>query len=291
MSRLSDSVAQSGAGAGAYTRTTMANPLVGGYFGFSANMANYVANAGFRLQQLQCAVLWVPGAIQNLDNPELWVGHIKAVMEQHTRTIEGFQRALQVDHFTQPAGGAGAEQFDPGNVTQQQPTPSHGIGEKYGFPNGTLFEWWIRLFIMDPDIKRPLIMFYPNPPADLLPDMTSMICLYWDTDPTGFEIINAYLGVGMQPKSSGTRESRMDRSQAVASDLVHNIEFTGTFIMNEAVNQLAAEINAQRMTVGAIPYMQELPDELTTINTDVQAVKTGVANQVEDLVNSQVNLT
>lgn len=290
MSRLSDSLAQSGAGVNTYTRTTMANPLTGGYFGIAANLANYVANGGFRLQQLQCAVLWVPGAIEYLDYPEVWTGHIKAVMEKHTRSIEGFQRALQVDHFTQPAGGAGAEQFDPANVTQQQPTPTHAIGEKYGFPNGTLFEWWIRLFIMDPDVKRPLIMFYDNAPSDLLPDMTSMMCLYWDTDPTGTEIINAYLGVGMQPKSSGTRESRFDKTQAVASDLVHNIEFTGTFIMNEAVNQLAAQINSERNVVGAIPYYQELPDELSSIDTNVEAVKTGVADQIEDIAAAQVNI-
>lgn len=288
MPRFTDSTAQPGVGPAAFTNATMVNALTGGYFGFNANLARYVDNAGFRQQQLRCFVLETPGAIRYLDHPELWHGHIKVVMEKHTRTITGFQRALTVDDFTQPAGGAGAEQHDPGNVTQQQPVPVHEIGEKYGFPHGTLFEWWIRLFIMDPDVKRPLIMTYPNPPTDLLPDMISMSCLYVESDPTGLEVINAYLGVNMRPKSSGTRESRFDKSQG-AADWVHNIEFTGTFIMNLAVDQLAEKILKDTAPLNANPYTQDLPDRMKQITADVQAIKAGYAQDVEDARNSQIS--
>lgn len=285
--RLSDSVAQPKAGVTAFTNTTTVNPLTGGYQGIAANLARYVDNAGFRQQQMQVAVLDTPGAIASLDYPELWSGHIKALFEKHARSITGFQRALQVDHFTQPAGGSGAEQFDPGNVTQQQPTPTLEIGENYGFPNGTLLEWWIRLFIMDPDMKRAAIMTYPNPPRDLLPDQTSAMVLFWDTDPTGTEVINSYLGVGMQPKSSGTRESRYDKTQGSA-DLVHSVEFTGTFIMNAAVDALALDIIKQRSIMGANPYYRDLPDEFKQVQPDVEAVKSGVTDQIEELRAAQI---
>lgn len=287
--RLSDSLAQPGAGAGAFSNATMVNALTGGYHGIAANLARHVDNAGFRQQQLQCVVLRTPGAIKHLDHPEVWHGHIKAMMEKHTRSITGFQRALQADHFSQPAGGSGAEHFDLANVTQQQPTPTHEIGEKYGFPNGTLLEWWMRLFMMDPDVKRPLIMTYPNPPKDLLPDMTSMICLYYDTDPTGQEIINAYLCVGMQPKSSGTRESRYDKSQG-SSDLVHSIEFTSTAIMNAAVDKLAEKINKTRSLIGANPYNRDLPDVLKVVGPDVNAAKSGVVDDINDMRAHQVQM-
>jgi len=289
MGRFSDSTAQAGVGPAAFTNATMVNALTSGYFGYTANIARYVDNAGFRQQQLRCFVLETPGAIRYLDHPDLWHGAIKAMMEKQTRTITGFQRALTVDDFIQPAGGAGAEQHDPGNVTQQQPEPIHEVGEKYGFPVGTMLEWWIRLFIMDPDAKRPLIMTYPNPPTDLLPDMISMQCLYVESDPTGLEVVNAYLGVNMRPKTSGTRESRFDKSQG-AADWVHNIGFTGTFIMNLAVDKLATQLLKDSSILNANPYTVDLPSEMKTITADVQAIKAGYAQDVANAQGSQVSL-
>lgn len=279
MPRFTDSVAQPGVGPAAFTNATMVNTLTGGYHGFTANLARYVDNASFRQQQLICIVLETPGFIAHLDHPEIWHGNIKTMMEKHSRTITGFQRALQVEEISQTAGGAGAMHQDPSNVTQQQPAPNHEIDEKYGFPHGTTLEWWIRLGIMDQDAKVPLIMTYPNPPKDLLPDMYSMTCLYIEPDPTHLKVINSYLMVNMWPKGSGVRESRRDKSSGPGL-VTHSIEWAGTAIMNYAVDLMAERFLVDMRLQDANPHTQDLPDRFKNPTADVDATGHGFREDI-----------
>jgi len=279
MSRLTDAVIN-----GAYTRSIdrpMLDLKFGGQQGWAPNLTEWVSNQAYVSRPLVCIMLEAPKMFSAMPDSQKWISSLKALFELHARSIDGFNAGLKVDVEEHAIGGAGEQQQEIVNVTRERSQPKFQFIEKYGRPIQTLFDYWIRYGMMDPDTKFALLGGMGKTEVkDLLADWYSATCLFMVPDPLHKKVDKAWITTNMFPLSNGDITAKRDLTTSQEM-LTLDIEFSGISQFGLGVNQFAQNILDNINTLNADPFMK--PSFVTKISADVAAANT---NGYESLVES-----
>lgn len=285
MSRLRDTILGD-RGYAQYSDQPMVDLKNGGQNGPMIDLASYVSNSAYVRRNIIALLIEAPRGFQLLDNPDVYVSTLKALVELHPKSIEGLQSTLTVEHVENPVGGGGEMQEDVSNVTRARSTPTFTWTEKYGKPISNFFRHWITSLIMDPITKFPTVISQGQAaPADLLPDFNGMTVLFFEPDPTHTKVVEAWLCTNMQPKTSGDITGRRDLTQGGES-IDYSIEFTSLTQVGVGVNQFAQQLLDNMNLNGMNPNLQAA--FVQQIDADVKAASAGYTETLEDRASTKV---
>ena len=239
----------------------------GGQFGWAPNLTEWISNQAYMRNNLICILLEAPAFFQIMPEPQRWVDALKALVEQHPRSIEGFNGGLTVEIDEHPVGGAGEMQQEFTDVKRARSEPSFTYVEKYGMPIQTLLYNWITYGLMDPDTKFALVgTLNANVPEDMLADWYSMSCLFMEPDPTHRKVVKSWVTTNMWPKATGEIIGKRDMTSA--RELTNlTIEFTGLSQFSLGTNVFAQSILDKINITNANPNLRR--SFIETLHADV----------------------
>lgn len=285
MKRYNDPMAPvTGYGAGGAKNTI--NLSQAGTDVFRPDLANLASNTPYVSRNLVPFLLEAPRFFQYAKDPRQLVRSLKALVENHVRTIDGLQQTVQVDTADAPWGGSGEAIQVATNITRARSNPSLGCWELQGRAVQRFLRWWITYGIGDENTKVPRIVAEGNVPVEKY-DATfyGATILFVEPDPTFQDVTCAYLCTNMFPLSTGPWESRKDASQ-VGQNLDLSIEFAAMTDVSEGVQMYAREL-FQRMNIrGMNPNDQRTWTE--GISANVNAANIGLKQQLERSATNRV---
>ena len=265
------------------------DPTYGGQLGYGPDLRYWVNNANQKQMNGIPILIEAPRAFQQMNNPEKRVEILRAMIELHPRSIEGFDATMNVDTDGTPVSGDGQQQQEFVNVTRAVSAPTITWDEKYGRPIGLTLEDWVSQLMADPATKVANIMTLDGPrPTDMLPDNYSMTMLFIEPDPTMRFVIKAFLSTNMFPIGKiADYSARRDITQSM--NLVqYNQQFSALTQVGAGVNQLAQSVLEGININNANPNMRRAFIE--EISKDVMAAANGYANQVAEFAQNNVTL-
>lgn len=275
MSRLSDAIASGGFADGLSPQLYLG---YGGQNGLAPNPVEFASNQSYVRQKLVCLLLEAPLGFRYLPDPLFWTSSLKAMVERHALRIEGLKRGLTNTFTETPVGGGGEMQEDITNVTRERTQVSFTWKDKYGRPIQRMLEEWTNNLLMDPETKIPNIAMLATSPTDMLVDITSMTCLFFEPDPSYSSVQKAWIVSGMMPRGNGEEEGVRDmREENEPSELT--IEFTGVATSNFGVRSFAQMMLNNINITNANPYLQ--PSFMQGVAADVAAFGQGYKEQAE----------
>lgn len=257
----------------------------GAQMGPSTDFTSYLSNTPYVRRNLIAILVEAPRGFKHLDNPDIYVGTLKTLVELHAQSITGLNSQLDVQHEEVAAGGAGEMQETVSNVTRARSQPSFTWVEKYGKPISKFLRMWITQLIMDPQTKYAGVVAGANRPTDMLPDYNSMTVLFIEPDPTGTKVLEAWLCTNMQPKSSGPIEGSRDITQP-GDKKEMSIEFTALTQVGEGVNAFAQR-QLDAFNLGGMNPNQHKPF-VNAVEADVKAVNRGYGETLSDMAATRV---
>lgn len=271
MARLSDTILQRGYSQ--YTNAPMVDLRNGAQNGPMTDIASYVSNAAYVRRHLIPLLLEAPRGFQDLENGDLYVATLKALVETHLQSVEGLNKGLTVEVTETAVGGAGEQQEDFTNVTRARSEPSFLWIEKYGMPITTFLQQWITSLIMDPQTKYPTVIANGiRSPRDLLPDYYGMTCIFIEPDPTHQKVMKAWLCTNMFPKATGDIIGRRDLTSA-SERLELNIAFTALTQVGFGVDAFAQSLLDKMNLTGMNPNLQQ--SAIRDLDADTKAANRG----------------
>lgn len=257
----------------------------GGQGGWTPNLVEWVSNQAYVRRNLICILLEAPKLFTLFPNSSKWIQSLKALVELHTRSIEGFNAGLTVETDEHPVGGAGEMQQEVTDVKRARTEPRFTFIEKYGRPIQTLLDYWIRYGLMDPETKFALASTLSNRPQDMLADWYSMTCLFIEPDPLHRRVTQAWVTTNMYPLSNGDITGRRDLT-AAQELLTLDITFAGISQYGAGVNKFAQTILDRITLTNADPFMK--PSWIQSASSDVNAVSTGYQSYVQNVGSNSV---
>lgn len=285
MRRYSDPMAPvTGYGAGGAKNTI--NMAQAGTDVFRPDLANLASNTPYVSRNVVPFLLEAPRFFQYAKDPNQLVRSLKALIENHVRTIDGLQQTMQVDTADAPWGGSGEAIQVGTNVTRARSNPSLGCWELQGRAIQRFLKWWITYGIADENTKVPRIVAEGNVPVEKY-DATfyGATVLFVEPDPTFQDVVSSYLCTNFFPLSTGPWESRKDAAQ-IGQNLDLSIEFAAMTDVSDGVTAYAREL-FQRMNIRGMN-----PNNTRTwtegISADVQRATNGLRQQLETSASNRV---
>lgn len=244
------------------------------------DLANIASNTPHTPRNLLAFLIEAPRFFQYTTNPDLAVRCLKALVENHTRTIDGLQQTITVETGDAMVGGSGERIQVPTNVTRAVSTPNHGLWELQGRAVAKFLKWWITFGIGDENTKIPLVVADGQVSAeDYDATFYGATILYIEPDPTMTEVVSAYLCTNMFPTSSTPWENRKDVAQ-LGQNIDINIEFTALTDVSLGTLMYAKEFLQSLNLAGLNPNETELA--LEGISADVRKANMGLEAQLEE---------
>lgn len=255
----------------------------GGMNGHMPDYPAYISNTPYVRRNLVVRLLAAPRGFQYLPDPEKWIATLKALLETHPQSVEGFNNQLRVEVRETTFGGAGEMQEAVANVTRERVNPVFNYVEKYGRPITWFYDRWVTELLMDPNSKVPNVITRTNGARskiiDLLPDFTSATIIAFEPDPTFTKIDKAWLVADMKPKEQlAMQEGKRDIHNG--GELVEfGINFTGVAQTGPGVDALALKLLSSMTLAGANPSARNAFTQ--DIAGDVKGVGFGYAEQLQ----------
>nr|DAY32492.1 MAG TPA: virion structural protein [Caudoviricetes sp.] len=270
----------------------------GGQNGYISDYRTFISNSSYVQRNLIAFLVEYPRGFEHMGPPnsgiaDIYIGTLKALVEQHAKTIEGLNGTIEVEYQDTQVGAAGEVQSDPSRVTRAPSQPVFTWTEKQGRSVQLFFEAWIYYLIMHPDTQTPAISSLPwnkGKNFDYLPDFNSMAVLFVEPDPFQQRVMDAYLCVGMMPKGAGDKNGRRDIS-AGGNTRDITITFTALTMQSLGVNQFAQSVLDELNYVGLNPHTRR--SAIETISSFIRDVKDGnlenigYTHQVEEVGTTQ----
>lgn len=256
-----------------YVKQPILDLTKGGQHGYAPVLTEWISNQAYVRRQLIPILLEAPAFFQYMDNKEKWVATLRALVELHPRTIEGFSAGLTVELDEHPVGGGGEMQQEFTDVKRARTEPVFTFTEKYGMPIQTFLYNWITYGLMDPETKTAMVGTLSGTggdgdsyPPNMLASYYSMTMLFIEPDPTHRKVQKAWITTNMFPK--GTGEIVGKRDLTTASEVLNlNVEFTGISQYNLGTVLMAQTILDAININNANPYLREA--FVTGIESDV----------------------
>ena len=227
--------------------------------GLLQDWPGYISNTPYVRRNLIIKVLAGPRGFNLLPEPKKWFQTLKAVLELHPETVEGFNSTLEIETRDVSFSGDGNRQESVSNVTRARVEPVFSYVEKYGRPFAHFFERWVTELIMDPVTKYPGVTNRASARGqeiDLLPDFTSATIIAFEPDPTFRKVDKAWLVADLKPKGSLVPvEGRRDIHNG--GDIVEfGINMTGIAQIGAGVDMVAQALLDAMVATGANPLSQ-----------------------------------
>lgn len=251
------------------------------------DLANIASNTPFVQRNTLAFLIEAPRFFQFTTNPEQAVRSLKAMLETHTRTIDGLNQQITVETADAAYGGSGERIQVPTNVTRATSSPNHGMWELQGRAIQRFIKWWIVYGIGDENTKVPLVVADGQVSAeDYDATFYGATTLYVEPDPTMTDVVSAYLCTNMYPLSTGPWESSKDVSQ-MGRNLDLSIEFTAATDVSIGTLLFARKMIQSLSIAGLNP--NENPLWLENVSADVQSATNGLADQLERGASARVS--
>ena len=213
----------------------------GGNYGYAPRIDEWLNNKSYIPRDLVPVVLAVPKMFGLYHDKEekKWTATLKAFIELHCKTIEGYKATLTVNVAQQPVRDE--IQQDPTRVVRERSDPVFGSIEKEGNPIQKFLEWWITYGILDPDSGRILASSLHNAPSDWLSDWYSMSLLVFEPDTMFRHVRRAWVSVNMYPLTTGDIVGLKD-PDSDKNILELSIGFSALSVTNEGTRVFAEQI-------------------------------------------------
>ena len=278
MARLQDTLLENKAfsrGRTAY----MVDPRNGGQHGYAPDLRSWISNAAYVQHHTFCILLEAPRFFRFMNEQDVHVGTLRAMLELHSRSIEGLNSTVTAEFAGTPVGGAGEEQEELVDMKRAPSKPVHTLHEKAGRPFQNFLEFWMTYGGMDPASKVANVgTLAGNRPTDMLPDEYTATCLYIEPDPLHRKVMKSWLCTNMFPRSTGDITGRRDLTSAMPL-LELGVEFTALTQIGLGVDTLAQKIMDTINVTNANPNLRAA--FIQEIHADVAKVK-GYQAQVTD---------
>lgn len=251
--------------------------------GLLQDWPGYISNTPYVRRNLIIKVLAGPRGFNLLPEPKKWYQTLKAVLELHPETVEGFNSTLEIETRDVSFSGDGNRQESVSNVTRARVEPVFSYVEKYGRPFAHFFERWVTELIMDPVTKYPGVTNRASSRGqeiDLLPDFTSATIIAFEPDPAFRKVDKAWLVADLKPKGTLVPvEGKRDIHNG--GDLVEfSINMTGVAQISYGVELVAQAILDTMNPVNANPMTQ--PAFTTAVDGNMAELKPGIVEQLND---------
>ena len=266
------------------------NLVHGGQGGWSPNLAELAGNQSYVSYPLIPILLEAPRGFEDMPGDKAsWTAMLRALVETHPLSIEGFAAGLEVATSDVAVGGGGEKQDHYTDVTRARTQPKFKWEEKYGKPIQTFLYYWITYLMKDPETKYANIATVNGRgPKDMLMDRYSMTMLFIEPDPTHRYVLQAWLTTNMFPKGTGTIEAKRDLTSP-GEILSLDIEFTGVSQYGAGVNKFAQTILDSINITGANPYLRRafinrISEDVSAVGDGIGSYDLGVQNTAKDSV-------
>lgn len=267
------------------------DPSKGGQFGFMVDIGSYINNTPYVGRDVIPILMQYPKAYDlfDKDTRDTLVRMLKSLIEVNAKSINGLRSTLQTEWMSVEVGGAGEIQQELTNTTRERAAPSYTWHEVEACAIGRFWEWNIETLGMDANSKYPTIIAegFQQKITTFLADMTRFVTLYIEPDRTGQYVVDAYLCANMFPQSAGDRESSRELTAAKQGRDI-TIEFTALTQRGYGVIALAQKMLDAINYRGANPQYQ--PAAVSTIDSNISAMKSGYTDQVHRLGNQSIAL-
>lgn len=241
----------------------------GGQFGYSTNPAEWISNQAYIRNNLIMLLLEAPRFFGLMPNPDKWVQTLKALVELHPRTIEGYNAGITVEFEDHPFGAAGEVQHEIVRSTRAQTNPTFTYVEKMGNPIQNFIATWIEYGMISPDTQFALAgTLSGQKPEDLLADWNTMTAIAIEPDALHQKVVRAWLTTNMMPKGTGDITGKRDLTTNKEM-VTPSIEWTGISFTGIGVNAFAQKILSSINIAGAVPYNR--PTFINDVSSDVAA--------------------
>lgn len=254
---------------------------------FAPNLANLAANTPYVRRNVIPFLIEAPRFFQYAPDPELMVRCLKAMIENHTRTIDGLNQQLTVDTGEAPFGGSGERIQVATNVTRAVSNPTHGMWELQGRAISKFIKWWIQYGIGDENTKVPLVVSDGLVKAENYNQtFYGATVLYIEPDPTFTDVVSAWLCTNMFPTATPPWEGTKDASQ-LGQQLEISLEFTAMTDVSIGTQLFAREILQSLNVAGLNP--NENPLWLEGISADVKKANNGIEAQLSEGADKRIS--
>ncbi len=287
MSRIAQAILQSGTAFSAGKNAPMVDLQYGGQMGYSPALAEWVSNQAYIRRNLICLLVEAPLGFQLLNDPDYWVGTLRALVELHAMSIDGLNATLTVDINSTPVGGGGQMQDDYTDVKEEQTKVVFRWNEKYGMPVSTFMRGWITNLIMDPNTKYPNIATLSNKPTDMLADQYAATMIFIEPDPTHTKVEKAWLVTNMFPTSSGEITGKKDQTTA-NEPASYDITFTGIAQYSLGVDAFAQTLLSGINLTGANPQLRQA--FVQSITPDILSTPKGYQEEVAEVAAAAIQV-
>jgi hypothetical protein len=265
----------------------MINPAQAGTRQFAPDLANIASNTPYVRRNVIPFLIEAPRFFQYMPNADVLVRCLKAMIEVHTRSIDGLNKQLTVTSAESPWGGSGERIQTPTNVERAVSTPTHGMWELQGRAISKFVRFWIQFGIGDENTKVPLVVANGNITASQY-DQTffGATVLYVEPDPTMTDVVDAWLVTNMYPTQTAPWEGSKDASQ-LGQTLDISQEFTGIADVSMGTHLFAKQKLQELNLLGLNP--NERPLWLERVSADVQAATNGIDQQLQEGASSRIS--
>ena len=213
--------------------TNLASNVGGVKYGEWINNTPYVSG------NLIFILLDYPKFFDYLDNKDEMKSWLKSITELHSDTIEGYTKTMTVNFGETAIGGTSEVVQAALNTVIAKSEPVMTFTEKLGKPFEKFWNFYISYGIKDAYTKHALISTLESYDGDAWTlDKSSFSGIAIELDPTGTQVVEAYLSVNMQPTTSGDVSNKKDKT-ADGEYRVLSIPFTAITISTESVRKLA----------------------------------------------------
>lgn len=255
---------------------------------FAPNLANIAANTPYVRRNVVPFLIEAPRFFQYVADADIMVRCLKALIENHTRTIDGLNQQLTVDPGEAPVGGSGERIQVPTNVTRAVSSPTHGCWELQGRAISKFIKWWIQYGIGDENTKVPLVVANGNvSAAEYDATFYGATVLYIEPDPTFTDVVSAWLCTNMFPTATPPWDGSKDASQLGQAPLEISLEFTALTDVSVGTELFARQILQSLNLAGMNP--NENPLWLEEVSADVRKANNGISDQLQQGASNRIS--
>lgn len=258
---------------------------LGAQYGYQPDFGAYVSNTGYTPRNIIPILVEPPRGFRHVPNGAKATAVLKALIEEQAKSITGFNSELTVESSERPIGGAGHQQRDPTNVTEEMSVPNYTWDERYGRPIYSFWNWYIRNLIAEPITKQPGIVTLTDDVEDQLADVYSFTTLYIEPDPLRRHVVEAWLCTNMFPQSTGSLESQLDFEGGQDVPEI-NVEFAAIPVVSQGVRDFAQSLLDEINYTQAGPMQR--PAFLDKIDSDVTSVDQGYRESIAAAADSGI---
>lgn len=260
--------------------------MKGAQNGWMTHPGEYDPNENYVREDIIPVLLNAPRGFNDLPSPELWIGALKVLIEEASKSIEGLNSTLTPEYGEVQFGGGGEIQHSITNMTRTPSEPTHVWDEKRGRFVQNFLEGWGTMLLMDPETKKPGVITLPgneNKDLDLSPSYRSATVIYIEPSADMKTVVNCWLCLNMMPKSFGDNTGKRDLNSAKEL-LEHSIAFTCISDNSRGSFDIAQKILDDLRLTGINPNNRKAL--LDGVSADVAAVKAGVLDRIAESANT-----